>query len=134
MSTTERDPSVDSAPSGSYSLNVGDRIEFKRARGFVRYVGELRDKSGVWVGVDWDDVTRGRHDGSLGGISYFAATGPKSGSFVRAAKLAHGGRQTLADAIRARLSAERDSVTLDNTIELGNAPVSIHFRAAPEPE
>lgn len=105
-------------------LKIGDRVQYKQARGFVRYVGELHGQVGEWIGVDWDDATRGRHDGTLNGVSYFAASGPTSSSFVRAAKLGNGGQRTLMDAIQHRLSAQHETVE--------DAAVSIHFRTSSE--
>lgn len=43
--------------------------------------------AGIWLGVDWDDKTRGRHDGSHNGKHYFDATYSTSGSFVRPIKV-----------------------------------------------
>ena len=27
--------------------------------------------TGNWVGIEWDDSSRGKHDGSKNGVSYF---------------------------------------------------------------
>lgn len=37
----------------------------------VRYVGEVRGKPGRWLGVEWDDATRGKHSGTHEGVKYF---------------------------------------------------------------
>lgn len=29
--------------------------------------------AGVWIGVDWDEAERGKHDGSHNGQRYFSA-------------------------------------------------------------
>jgi hypothetical protein len=47
---------------------------------------------GEWVGVEWDDPTRGKHDGSHAGVRYFECAassegGAAPGSFVRAHKI-----------------------------------------------
>lgn len=52
---------------------VGDRISVNGAHGTVLYVGGVQGTKGTWLGVDWDDGTRGRHDGSKDGIKYFTA-------------------------------------------------------------
>ena len=42
---------------------------------------------GVWLGVEWDDPTRGKHSGEHEGVSYFKTQVPESGSFVRPKKV-----------------------------------------------
>lgn len=37
----------------------------------MRYVGEVTDKQGEWLGVEWDDPTRGKHSGTHEGVEYF---------------------------------------------------------------
>ncbi|CAL9038104.1 unnamed protein product [Musa banksii] len=73
-------------------LRIGQRVHAvgnPRRIGTVRYVGAVEGYAGEWVGVDWDDG-EGKHDGSLGGIQYFAARGERSGSFVRPKNLSTG--------------------------------------------
>lgn len=73
-------------------MEDGARVASKEDghKGTIRYVGQLsgssRGSSGVtWVGVEWDDPSRGTGDGSFEGIRYFTtASGlPKSGSFAK---------------------------------------------------
>ncbi|KAF3055702.1 Tubulin-specific chaperone E [Daldinia childiae] len=59
---------------------VGDRLSYDGAICTVRYVGEVSGTSGSWLGVEWDDPTRGKHDGSHKGVRYFTST---AASFVR---------------------------------------------------
>ena len=72
---------------------VGCRIETTDgARAVVRYVGPVEAQDGIWIGVEWDDPTRGKHDGSHGGKRYFECTassedGATPGSFVRPHKI-----------------------------------------------
>ncbi len=47
--------------------------------------GSLQD--GVWVGIEWDDPSRGKHDGMAGGVRYFESTHPTGASFVRIEKV-----------------------------------------------
>lgn len=93
------------------AVKVGDRIEYKKARGYVRYIGQLPGKDKLWVGIDWDDANRGLHDGSYKDISYFSAHSATSGSFVSASKLGQGGRRSIVDAIKLRVQAFDDSVS-----------------------
>jgi Leucine-rich repeat (LRR) protein len=43
----------------------------------------VKGSSGQWLGVEWDDPVRGKHDGSKDGIRYFSCRSPTSGSFIR---------------------------------------------------
>ncbi|KAF0719336.1 Aste57867_1120 [Aphanomyces stellatus] len=53
-------------------------------RGTVRYEGPIHSKNGtqVYWGVEWDEGSRGKHDGETDGKRYFQTNHPTSGSFV----------------------------------------------------
>lgn len=55
--------------SGSHS--IGHRLSFDGALCTVRWVGDVPGTSGTWLGVEWDDQARGKHDGSHKGVRYF---------------------------------------------------------------
>lgn len=40
--------------------------------GTVRFVGQVDGTAGVWLGVEWDDPERGKHDGTKDGNRYFS--------------------------------------------------------------
>lgn len=95
-----------SAP-GDAPLVPGARVAIgkDRDKATVRYVGPVAGQAGLWVGVEWDDPSRGKHDGSTGGAKYFdVAGGPTAGSFVRSEKVAPGA--PLLAALRARYNNE----------------------------
>ena len=50
---------------------IGQRRSYDGLVCTVRYVGEVAGTSGAWLGVEWDDPTRGKHDGSHKGVKYF---------------------------------------------------------------
>jgi tubulin-specific chaperone E len=50
---------------------VGTRLSFDGALCTIRYVGEVEGTKGVWLGVEWDDPARGKHNGSHKGRRYF---------------------------------------------------------------
>lgn len=52
-------------------VEIGDRLSYDGAICTVRYLGEVAGTSGSWIGVEWDDSTRGKHDGSHKGTRYF---------------------------------------------------------------
>ncbi|CAK7211881.1 hypothetical protein SBRCBS47491_001273 [Sporothrix bragantina] len=53
---------------------VGERRSYDGALCTVRYVGEVAGTAtgGLWLGVEWDDATRGKHNGVHKGVRYFA--------------------------------------------------------------
>ncbi|VDP16997.1 unnamed protein product [Soboliphyme baturini] len=65
------------------SLTIGSRVRKRNATGTVLYIGTVQGYQGEWIGVDWDDPKRGKHDGSIGGVRYFKASSSTSGSFTR---------------------------------------------------
>ncbi|RYC57420.1 hypothetical protein CHU98_g8788 [Xylaria longipes] len=69
----------------SPSPQVGDRLSYDGATCTVRYVGEVAGTSGTWLGVEWDDAARGKHDGSHKGARYFTCRSRSAtpASFVR---------------------------------------------------
>ncbi|KAF7731007.1 hypothetical protein EC973_001053 [Apophysomyces ossiformis] len=62
-------------------LQVGSRIQVQQARATVRFIGSVENTKGIWLGVEWDDPARGKHDGTHQGVPYFNL--PGSGSFIR---------------------------------------------------
>jgi len=75
------------------NIEVGIRIESEGYYGTVRFVGNLQkdgtakvDSNLIWVGIEWDKHSRGKHDGSYGGVRYFATQHPSGGSFLRPQK------------------------------------------------
>ena len=72
---------------------MGKRISLGLHKGTVRYRGPVPPSKGEWLGIEWDDPTRGKHDGtSADGTRYFHVRIPGSGSFIRptASKLSSG--------------------------------------------
>jgi dynactin complex subunit len=95
---------------------VADRVVITKHRATVRYVGPVHGHDGVWVGVEWDDPSRGKHDGATCGRRYFSccSSAPTAASFVRANKVSPG--TTLVDALVLRYTnqlAEGQNSTAD---------------------
>eukprot|EP00731_Ephydatia_muelleri_P023176 Em0015g759a len=74
----------------SLSVGTGGRCVCEGYYGTIRFVGELQSTTGEWLGVEWDDPTRGKHNGSHEGIHYFTCSVPGSGSFIRPKKASFG--------------------------------------------
>uniref|UniRef100_A0A5S6QYR0 Tubulin-specific chaperone E n=1 Tax=Trichuris muris TaxID=70415 RepID=A0A5S6QYR0_TRIMR len=79
---------------------VGCRVRYLDARGTVKFHGYIEGVDGRWIGIDWDEDDRGKHDGSHRSVQYFKARGPRSGSFMRPASVQYG--CSLFDAIESR--------------------------------
>lgn len=52
--------------------DAGTRFALSGYIGTIRYVGEVDGTSGIWLGVEWDDRGRGKHDGIKDGKRYFS--------------------------------------------------------------
>ncbi|XP_045507669.1 tubulin-specific chaperone E [Colias croceus] len=79
-------------------VTIGSRVKSNDDFGTVKYIGEVQGYKGIWYGVEWDNVERGKHDGCVDGIQYFKATTPGAGSFVRPNKISP--MKTCAEAIQ----------------------------------
>lgn len=98
------------------SFCLGDRVIIAKQRATVYYVGPVDGHEGLWIGVEWDDPSRGKHDGATGGKRYFSCCSsvPTAASFVRANKVSPG--INFVDAIVMRYTnqlAEGQSSTAD---------------------
>ncbi|KAH7414263.1 tubulin-specific chaperone E [Phaeosphaeria sp. MPI-PUGE-AT-0046c] len=64
---------------------IGKRLSYDGRLCTVRYHGEVQGTKGEWLGVEWDDPTRGKHAGEHQGVKYFDCLhhSPTSASFIR---------------------------------------------------
>jgi len=53
------------------NFSQGQRLSYEEHLCTVRYVGEVAGTKGPWLGVEWDEPKRGKHDGMHDGIRYF---------------------------------------------------------------
>uniref|UniRef100_A0A914VY32 Palmitoyl-protein thioesterase ABHD10, mitochondrial n=2 Tax=Plectus sambesii TaxID=2011161 RepID=A0A914VY32_9BILA len=88
---------------------IGSRVVVDGHRATVRYIGPVGKFAGEWLGVDWDDPTRGKHDGSHENKQYFVATSAHSGSFVRPQRVDFG--HGILKALQERYASEMDEVS-----------------------
>lgn len=68
------------------NIQVGSRIESDGHYATVKFLGEVPPTAGLWVGVEWDDPTRGKHDGCYDDVRFFSTSRPNAGSFLRPKK------------------------------------------------
>ncbi|XP_056391089.1 tubulin-specific chaperone E [Hyla sarda] len=62
---------------------IGRRIICDGEYATVHYVGMVPPTPGIWLGVEWDNPLRGKHDGRHEGTKYFTCSHPTGGSFIR---------------------------------------------------
>uniref|UniRef100_A0A674B4Y9 Tubulin-specific chaperone E n=1 Tax=Salmo trutta TaxID=8032 RepID=A0A674B4Y9_SALTR len=109
---------------------VGRRVACDGERGTVRFVGTVPPTAGLWLGVEWDNPDRGKHDGSHEGVHYFTCRHPKGGSFVRPKKASFG--VDYLTAIRRRYEMEVQQV-LGEEIQISTRTVEmVGFEAITE--
>jgi CAP-Gly domain len=53
------------------AFRVDERLQIGSERATVRYIGQVTGQSGQWVGLEWDNETRGKHDGCVQAQRYF---------------------------------------------------------------
>lgn len=89
------------------SETVGKRICVDGFFGTVKFAGAVPPTKGGWLGVDWDDPTRGKHNGIKDGVQYFTCAHATSGSFVRPQKVNFG--KSICEAVKDRYTSSGDS-------------------------
>ncbi|KAI4227412.1 MAG: hypothetical protein L6R36_002433 [Xanthoria steineri] len=64
---------------------VRQRVSYNGSLCTVRWRGEIEGLKGQWLGVEWDDPSRGKHDGVYAGNRYFTCWSkePTAASFIR---------------------------------------------------
>ncbi|KAL9007855.1 MAG: hypothetical protein Q9173_006957 [Seirophora scorigena] len=67
---------------------IGRRLSYSSSLCTVRYIGGVNGTNDTWLGVEWDDPSRGKHDGTHHGKRYFECVSkePTAASFVRLSK------------------------------------------------
>ncbi|KAM9613342.1 tubulin-specific chaperone E isoform 3-T4 [Trichechus inunguis] len=77
--------------SDTLTLDVfGRRVEVNGEHATVRFSGVVPPTAGLWLGVEWDNPERGKHDGSHEGTVYFKCRHATGGSFIRPNKVNFG--------------------------------------------
>ncbi|CAK7227507.1 hypothetical protein SEUCBS140593_006601 [Sporothrix eucalyptigena] len=138
-----------------YLPAIGTRRSYDGHLCTVRYVGEVASTAGgLWLGVEWDDHTRGKHDGVHKGVRYFscrprtrapavvlvggaphpAFTGPPPStpaSFVRPARTADAPR-TFLEAVRRKYASEATTDAPDTGGDVPGRQIMISGKVAEE--
>ncbi|TBU35667.1 hypothetical protein BD311DRAFT_707861 [Dichomitus squalens] len=107
---------------------VGTRLNHAGSLGTVRYAGAVDGTQGLWLGVDWDDPNRGKHDGVKDGKRYFTCLVPNSGSFIRpSAAISYG--VSFLSALTAKYIETPHGGALSEKIVLGSSGGAIEVEA-----
>ncbi|KAJ4397248.1 hypothetical protein N0V93_001472 [Gnomoniopsis smithogilvyi] len=99
------------------SFQQGQRVSYDGALCTVRYIGQVSGTTGDWLGVEWDDPSRGKHDGSHKGTRYFTCLSKSStaASFVRPTRPAEKPRtflQAVQDKYAGEVTADQKPISL----------------------
>ena len=86
-------PKINLQPKDDWSNLLGKRVELNEKTATIKYAGPLRHKkdakeSEIWLGLEWDDLSRGKHNGTVEGYEYFKTTNNEnSGSLIKMTKV-----------------------------------------------
>lgn len=58
----------------SGEFHAGQRLSYDGNLCSARYFGPVEGTRGDWLGVEWDDPSRGKHNGEHNGERYFQCT------------------------------------------------------------
>ncbi|ESO94310.1 hypothetical protein LOTGIDRAFT_189635 [Lottia gigantea] len=99
---------------------VGDRIVSEDHYATIKYIGEVPPTKGEWLGVEWDEPDRGKHDGKHNDKQYFTTKHETSGSFIRSQKVDFGIKFMTAVKDRYGLKTEDDAGVVTNELYVLN--------------
>lgn len=97
----------------------GKRLSFSSHLCTVRYHGPVEGTTGTWLGVEWDDPTRGKHSGSHQGTQYFTCQNPSptSASFIRPSRKPDPPR-SFVKALKAKYASEEEEQEEDPDVKV----------------
>ncbi|KAI0362453.1 hypothetical protein OH77DRAFT_1467198 [Trametes cingulata] len=107
---------------------VGTRLCHSGHLGTVKFVGPVDGTQGIWLGVEWDDPKRGKHDGVKDGKRYFTCLVPNSGSFIRPSPAISYG-VTFLTALTAKYVENPHGDVLSEKVVLGSSGGAIEVEA-----
>lgn len=61
---------------------IGTRIILSGHIGTIKFTGSVHGTIGIWLGIEWDDPRRGKHDGAKDGVQYFTCAWVSFGQVV----------------------------------------------------
>lgn len=117
----------------SQDHQLGQRLSYDGVLCTVRFVGPVTGTTGTWLGVEWDDPSRGKHDGSHKGQRYFQcrSSSPTAASFVRPTRPAEQPRSFL-DALQDKYVATTTTTTASTATAPPTRQIVISGKVAEE--
>eukprot|EP01084_Bolivina_argentea_P242235 406436_1 len=64
----------------------------KEREGIIHYIGKRKDKAGVWFGIAISNKKKGKHNGTVGDVTYFKCK-TNRGIFVKSKQILHNNRE-----------------------------------------
>lgn len=111
-------------------IYVGRRLSFEGHLCTIRYHGSLAGTNGSWLGVEWDDPSRGKHDGKHKGGQIFRCRSESAtaASFIRPSRKPDRER-TVLEAIKFKYGAGStdDSSDVDVVVISGKVAEEVGF-------
>ena len=97
----------------------GKRLSYGGALCTVRYYGPLAGTRGNWIGIEWDDWCRGKHDGTYEGQRIFSCLSKSktAASFVRPTRPAESSR-TFLEALRFKYGGKVEEGFPEKRVEI----------------
>jgi hypothetical protein len=70
---------------------INMKVELNGYVGVIRYCGKLKHKedNDIWLGIEWEDSSRGKHNGTIEGVEYFKCEN-NAGSLIKMSKVNFG--------------------------------------------
>ncbi|KAL9715277.1 hypothetical protein Ac2012v2_001938 [Leucoagaricus gongylophorus] len=109
-------------------MEVGLRISYMKHIGTVRFSGPVEQTSGTWLGIEWDDPKRGKHDGSKDGKQYFECLVSGAGSFIRLSQNIYFGN-TFLEALRSKYIEPFHGSKSQEVVILGSSQGAVQVEA-----
>ncbi|KXN92190.1 Tubulin-specific chaperone E [Leucoagaricus sp. SymC.cos] len=109
-------------------MEPGQRITFMGQIGTVRFSGPVEGTSGTWLGIEWDDPARGKHDGARDGKQYFTCLVPGAGSFLRHSPNIYLGKSFL-EALKSKYIESLHGTKSQEVVVLGSSRGAIQVEA-----
>lgn len=99
-------------------MHVGQRVSLAGFHGTIRYIGSLGDSIDVWIGLEWDDPSRGKHSGTFKNEKIFSCR-DGHGSFLRQSKISFDATQSFMQAVENKYVDRPSNMSNEVTIVPG---------------